>query len=383
MMLRKCILDFHDAFGSYNNKVVAEDATLKEGQISWFEKSTYDIIEKLGIYKEELAKGEFDEVLDPDFWKKVDYKRWLKDKHLENILPEEGIKKLAAILREVKDLTLEIPEESYIRFYQKQKVSLDFESVEDTYKLWKMEAGKLNFNKLKKKQTEVVARFLCHRILKYADEASVAELREVDIDKVKEWLSENQVFPSDFKDYCARFRRYISWSGHILIIDYGEYGRYVCLNMSKLTFEERMEIFQLDKMLSLIHKDMMKLEEDEKKKKKAETQITLIGDIDKRICKAICTLRKEEMIEHLYDYTWVMAIMNEMDDLPSFSSPKSFIDYLASLGIQSLPSLSTIKKKYSKMGGKFPNWIFEIQDSNEVRRRINIAKRFLNLYRIG
>ena len=89
------------------------------------------------------------------------------------------------------------------------------------------------------------------------------------------------------------------------------------------------------------------------------------------------------MIEHLYDYTWVMAIMNEMDDLPSFSSPKSFIDYLASLGIQSLPSLSTIKKKYSKMGGKFPTWIFEIQDSNEVRRRINIAKRFLNLYRIG
>ena len=48
------------------------------------------------------------------------------------------------------------------------------------------------------------------RILKYADEASVAELREVDIEKVKEWLSENQVFPSDFKDYCARFRRYIS-----------------------------------------------------------------------------------------------------------------------------------------------------------------------------
>lgn len=125
----------------------------------------------------------------------------------------------------------------------------------------------------------------------------------------------------------------------------------------------------------------------------AETKsdVALNGDTDSeapdtealKVKAAIDRLWEERLMKHLYDYTWVMEVMNESDGLPSFSSPQSFLTYMDALGISRLPDVSSIKKEYGKMLGQFPNWTFQDKDASETNRRINVAKRFLSAYRKG
>jgi hypothetical protein len=106
------------------------------------------------------------------------------------------------------------------------------------------------------------------------------------------------------------------------------------------------------------------------------------GESDNDIIKEVIQqLKAEEVIAHLYDYTWVMLAMNDTKGLPSFDSPQSFVTFLSTLGLDNLPSESSIKKKNEKVVGVFPDLIFIDADKTEGDRRVNVGKRFLNLYR--
>ena len=99
------------------------------------------------------------------------------------------------------------------------------------------------------------------------------------------------------------------------------------------------------------------------------------------IKEVIQQLKAEKVIAHLYDYTWVMLAMNDTKGLPSFDSPQSFLTFLNTLGLDNLPSESSIKKKNDKVIGVFPDLTFIDADKTEGDRRVNVGKRFLNLYR--
>ena len=106
--------------------------------------------------------------------------------------------------------------------------------------------------------------------------------------------------------------------------------------------------------------------------------------VDERVKFAIQSVINENLIIHKYDYTWLMQVMIETDELPNFDSPQSFLTYLSRLELdQNLPEQSSIKKEYSKLSGKFPNWVFSNKYTTESIRRINVAKRFLSAFRKG
>ena len=105
------------------------------------------------------------------------------------------------------------------------------------------------------------------------------------------------------------------------------------------------------------------------------------GSADQRIRTCVDKLLEEKVIVHLYDYTWVMEVMNQTDGLPHFNTPQSFINYMNDLGIEKMPSDSTINKKQNVFSGSFADWKFTDCVSTEANRRINVAKRFLNIYR--
>ncbi len=106
-----------------------------------------------------------------------------------------------------------------------------------------------------------------------------------------------------------------------------------------------------------------------------------VEDIGQRIRTCIDRLIEEKLIAHLYDYTWILEVMNQTDGLPHFNTPQSFIIYMKDLGIEKMPSDSTINKKQNVFSGTFPDWKFTNCDTTEANRRINVAKRFLNIYR--
>ena len=111
-----------------------------------------------------------------------------------------------------------------------------------------------------------------------------------------------------------------------------------------------------------------------------EEESEVIGE-EQRVRKSIDVLKKEKLLKNAYDYTWIMEVMNQTEDLPNFSTPHSFIVYMKGLGIIDLPSESSINKKQNVFTGTFPQWEFTDCDTTEATRRINVAKRFLSAYR--
>lgn len=126
--------------------------------------------------------------------------------------------------------------------------------------------------------------------------------------------------------------------------------------------------------------------EEVKEDKRQETKKE-ISDINEplsmkhRVKRSIEVIADEGVLKHLYDHTWVMEAMNQTDGMPKYNTPSSFISYLRDLGIERLPSEDSIQRKQNVFTGKFPDWEFTDCDSTEANRRINVGKRFLNVYR--
>ena len=115
----------------------------------------------------------------------------------------------------------------------------------------------------------------------------------------------------------------------------------------------------------------------------AEAEPSPLTDVQRRIRRAMETLRSEEVLRHAYDYAWVMLVMNQTEDLPTFDHAASFLQYLRLLGLdEGLTSTDTIIKKVSQTRQAFPHWTFrDTTDATEALRRNNVARRFLHCFR--
>lgn len=117
--------------------------------------------------------------------------------------------------------------------------------------------------------------------------------------------------------------------------------------------------------------------------RKVEPESEEMFSDDERIIKAVNILKVEGALKNLYDYTFVMQLMNETEGMPHYDTPQSFLKHFAQLGIAPLPDVSSINRIFSKMVGKFPNWTFVNKDKTETVRRNNVGRRFLNAYKNG
>ena len=106
---------------------------------------------------------------------------------------------------------------------------------------------------------------------------------------------------------------------------------------------------------------------------------------ENRIRSALQVMELEKVLKYGYDYAWVMLIMNDTVELPHFKSVQSFLEYLhQTLGLDKLPSESSLSKKVGATRGRHPGWIFtDVDDARERTRRNNVASRFLSLFRKG
>ena len=114
-----------------------------------------------------------------------------------------------------------------------------------------------------------------------------------------------------------------------------------------------------------------------------EAAVVQEGRMADRVRHAIIQLRAEKLLLRKYDYAWLMVAMNSLDDMPTFGSAQSYLNYLKDdLQLGDLPSESTISKKMDLALGTIFNWTFcDTVDKHEMIRRNNIVKRFFNLVR--
>jgi hypothetical protein len=99
--------------------------------------------------------------------------------------------------------------------------------------------------------------------------------------------------------------------------------------------------------------------------------------------KAIDELWRDRVIKRPRDYGWIMAALDQglVADIEPFASPSRFRGYLKILGIQPVPSKTTIASAYNNVVGDFPDWAFlDEPDGTEVLRRKNVVNRFRSAF---
>ena len=104
-------------------------------------------------------------------------------------------------------------------------------------------------------------------------------------------------------------------------------------------------------------------------------------EITQKVAFAIKTLQRNKAIRHLYDYTWIMVGIGDgiVEGMGSFGSPQRFMDYLESIGVERVPSRTTISTWFGRVIGKYPDWEFvDTQDPQEIQRRKNVVRQFIS-----
>ena len=161
----------------------------------------------------------------------------------------EAISEMAETMNEIYEQMKRIPKHLYGQYYLREKAKYDASRVMRKYNGWKTQEWDETFESLKDLQTLVVAEFLTKRPLRFSRRPTLREIAEVQLDLVQNRLSNVFAYCEDFKEMCARFRRFNWWEGDILKLDYNRYGKYLLFNYHKMTEEERRAFFELDIML--------------------------------------------------------------------------------------------------------------------------------------
>ena len=106
-----------------------------------------------------------------------------------------------------------------------------------------------------------------------------------------------------------------------------------------------------------------------------------LDEINRRMALAVKMLKQNGAMRYGYDYTWIMAAIGDgvVEGLGGFKSPQSFMDYLTSIGVEHLPSRTTLSTWYGKVLGTYPNWEFiDTQDPHEILRRKNVVRQLIS-----
>ena len=112
-----------------------------------------------------------------------------------------------------------------------------------------------------------------------------------------------------------------------------------------------------------------------------ESGVYEIDEINRRMALALKILKENRAIRYGYDYTWIMVAIGDgvVKGLNGFKSPQSFMDYLKSLGVDKVPSRTTISTWFGRVLGMYPNWEFtDTKDPNETMRRKNVVRQLLS-----
>ena len=186
----------------------------------------------------------------------------------EASLSVAAICEVVAMMDEAYGKMMRIPKHLYGEYYLHEKAKHDARAVMMRYYVWKAQEWDGTLDGLKDRLVYVVAAFLTARPLRFSRKPPIRETDAVQLELVRNSLPCDFAYCEDFKEMCARFRKFNWWEGHIMKLDYDRYGKYFLQNYHKMTKEERLAFFDLDIMVELINEDISRVLSDEEKKEK-------------------------------------------------------------------------------------------------------------------
>jgi len=142
-------------------------------------------------------------------------------------------------------------------FMRKKKEKLDENMVRQFHrKLY--EYRPITEDKLREIQWEAVIKALNTGIFDFARKPSIQAVEEVSSELMTKDMPCDFELTDQFKRRYAKFRQFAEKRGTMLVFNYVNYGQYIVNNRKKIDEKQFQAIFNLDVELSLIHKEMMK-----------------------------------------------------------------------------------------------------------------------------
>ena len=142
-------------------------------------------------------------------------------------------------------------------FMRKKKEKLDENMVRQFHKKL-YEYRPITEEKLREIQWEAVIKALNTGIFDFARKPSIQAVEEVSSELMTKDMPCDFELTDQFKRRYAKFRQFAEKRGDMLVFNYVNYGQYIVNNRKKFDEKQFQAIFNLDVELSLIHKEMMK-----------------------------------------------------------------------------------------------------------------------------
>ena len=186
-------------------------------------------------------------------------------------------------------------------FMRKKKEKLDENMVRQFHKKL-YEYRPITEEKLREIQWEAVIKALNTGIFDFARKPSIQAVEEVSSELMTKDMPCDFELTDQFKRRYAKFRQFAEKRGTMLVFNYVNYGQYIVNNRIKFDEKQFQAIFNLDVELSLIHKEMMKGENN---------YYAIVKELtDLYQMKCIKLVRTDQK----YDDDWFESLLNRFFD---------------------------------------------------------------------
>ena len=146
-------------------------------------------------------------------------------------------------------------EKYYLMFKHKQNTN----NLKSEFEECKMNCGDITMDTLKEQQAFVVADALKKGFLRYEKSPNKREISQVKIDSLMDLLPYDYKLPDDFDKSYAKFKRFVSWDGDMMKLNYVRFGKYMICNKHKLDDADLKAFVKMDVLLEMINEEMRNL----------------------------------------------------------------------------------------------------------------------------
>ena len=281
--LRQLIMHLDESQTAYD-KIAVDDPGTKclfvASMVKWAHLANFRLLD----YLEKINKGDCDEVLALDYAKLCNKNYWLRgrkksdmmafsDKPLKDYLEfwhsdetswdiyqlyESNVCELADNLKKVKS-TFEKPE-LYEKFMQQMKVAYADPDIDYEYEQMKEAYVEPCTEDYLTMQVKACVDFLKSGMLNNVLSISNEEIDKVDEEKLRKLLDPDYKTPDNLKKLWAKLKKFIELKENVMLVPKrGLIRKHVLKHFDELNGDHFSALFRLEKLLTLMHQDMVKL----------------------------------------------------------------------------------------------------------------------------
>ena len=281
--LRQFISHLDESQKAYDMIAVDDPGTkclFVASMVKWAHLANFRLLD----YLEKINKGDCEEVLALDYAKLCNKNYWLRGKKKSDMMAysdkplkyyleiwnsdetswdlyqlyEANVCELADNLKKVKS-TFDKPE-LYEKLMQQMKEQYADPDIDYEYEQIKEAYVEPSMNDFLKMQVKACVDFLKSGMLNHVLSISNEEIEEVDETKLHKMLEPDYKTPDNLKKLWAKLKKFIELKENVMLVPKrGLIRKHVLKHFHELNGDHFSALFRLDKLLTLMHQDMVKM----------------------------------------------------------------------------------------------------------------------------